>query len=127
MYTIHTRAVVRETLILRSKFKYKKVIIEIHVDDILSRYQNIEKELQKAHENLKTNPGKETVTAFGQAARKALCVLFGECATKEIETFYNGRYMEMMRDLSPFIQNKIISAIIDNGKIAVKQEKRERK
>lgn len=84
----------------------ERLTVDLDIDIHLQR-------VNKAYENLamaQIDLQKENITAekFGRAVLNLFAVLFGEDGKNRIVAFYEGKEMEMLLDLFPFINNVIM-------------------
>lgn len=108
MATIKKQALINTRLVLREGlFKRKVVHVKHHVDDLIRGYDEAQKELEYAEKTLRENPSDMTSERFGEAVVKLLQVVFGP-SSDDILEWYEGRYIEMMADIYPFIQDEIV-------------------
>lgn len=85
--------------------------VEINVDDI-AKIAAAQQTLFMAKELIKKEPQNEKAQeAFGTAVLAVLAVIFGKENTDKILAFYDGRYIEMLKDIMPFIDKALLPKI----------------
>ena len=116
MYKI-TRNHVVEDLLIEDEGKTLELSVDLNVDDVIGRYTAAGRALVEAQEMLKTakQDDLETLTVkLGEAVTTLFRAIFGDDQAAKIIEFYNGRYMEMLADIAPFI-NDVVAPRIAEG------------
>lgn len=100
---------INEKLIIKDgTFKRLKINVKMHVDDVLSDYNSAQAKLKIAEEKIRKNPTEFSQKEYGEAVINIFNVVFGEKDTQRILKFYENRYAEMLIDIFPFVQDKIL-------------------
>jgi hypothetical protein len=112
-YQIKRKSKIKERLELcdESGAVVLPIDVEINVDDI-AKIANAQQTLFMAKELIKKEPQNEKAQeAFGTAVLAVFAVLFGKENTEKILAFYEGRYIEMLKDIMPFIENALLPKV----------------
>ena len=112
MYQI-TRNHVVEDLELDDNGKKLQLHVDLNVDAILRRYQQVAGELTKAQNEVKKGLTEERVEALGAAILNLFVLVFGEDQAKQLVEFYDGAYTEMLADVAPFISEVVTPKITE--------------
>lgn len=89
------------------------VDVDINVDDMGGRIAAAQDVLAMAKELVQKEPKSEKAQeAFGTAVMALFAVIFGQENTISILEFYDGRYIEMLADVFPFIKDVIMPEVI---------------
>lgn len=132
MYKVQRAGHIESDLQITDKGKELTLHVDLHVEDVLQSYNKAALEVAKAQEKSKLISGaadgtftpeqiNESYEALGATIVTLFTVIFGEEQTRKVIDFYQGRYIEMLMDVSGFIAEEI------SPKIREEQEKIERK
>ena len=114
MYKI-TRNHIVEELEITDGGKAYTFSVDINVDEILSRYNQTQYKIAAAAEAAKKAKGQEDMQAaersMGEAVLGLFELIFGADQAKQIVDIYNGRSLEMLNDISPFIVDVIMPRV----------------
>lgn len=99
---------IKEKLIIKNGLKRLKINVVIHIDDIIRDYDKMQKELVEAETAIKESPTEINKEKYGKAVIDLLTVVFGEKDTCKLLKFYENRYIELLLDIFPFLQNNIV-------------------
>ena len=110
MYKI-TRNHIYEELCFEDGDKTLNLNVDINVDSILSAYTKAQYAIAKASKDAKEAANEKDVDkaqdAIGNAILGLFTIVFGEDQTKQITEFYDGRTLEMLGDVIPFITDVV--------------------
>ena len=110
---IKSKPMIRQEVVFRDGRKRMKIRLNLYVDDILGAYLKAQERLEAA-ENLFMVDGSETTsTEYGEAAVALMQAVFGDACAAAIIKFYEGKYIQMLADVYPFIQEKILPQLQD--------------
>lgn len=114
MYKV-TRNHIVEELEITDGGKARVFSVDINVDEILSRYNQTQYKIAAAAEAAKKAKGPEDLQSaernMGEAVLGLFELIFGADQAKEILDIYDGRSMEMLSDISPFIADVIMPKV----------------
>lgn len=114
MYKV-TRNHIVEELEITDSGKSKVFSVDINVDEILSRYNQTQYKIAAAAEAAKKAKAPDDMQKaerdMGEAVLGLFELIFGADQTKEILEIYDGRSMEMLGDISPFIADVIVPKV----------------
>lgn len=113
MYKIKRNHIL-EDLEIEDNDKKLNLTVDIDVDRILKQYMEAGSTVAKAQESVKNGTGQEE--ALGEAILALFCLIFGEDQTKQLVDFYGERYLEMLSDVVPFINDVITPRIMEARK-----------
>lgn len=86
--------------------------VDLNVDEVANRVNKAYEMLAMAQNELKKNINSEQLLeAYGNAVISVFNVIFGADGASRIIAFYEGKYIEMLLDLFPFINNEIMPKI----------------
>ena len=115
------------TLVYREGlFRRKKLVIRVigRVDDMVDAYNRAQKQLQDAENMVHKDASELNQKKYGDAVLALFRVCFGNEGTEKIVAFFEGRYIEMLAELYPFIEQKILPKLNNPYKEAVLRAKR---
>lgn len=113
MYKIKRSNHVTESLQIEDRGKLLELTVDIVIDDIMKKYVELGSRLGKLQAMLKAEEKTEDLYAeYGRTVVEYFELFFGEEQTAKIMELYNGRYSEMLIDITPFLQDVIVPAII---------------
>ncbi|MDO4547668.1 MAG: hypothetical protein Q4D04_06215 [Clostridia bacterium] len=108
---IHSQPMLKKTMRIRRGLKVLSVKVRLHVDDVAADYNKAQGRLADTEKLLQKNASEASMNEYGEAVINLFCVLFGEKDTERIIKFYEGRYIEMLADIYPWIQDNILPAL----------------
>ena len=129
---INVSPLINEKLTLKYKtglFSGKKLTIRVigRVDDMVAAYDKAQKMLQNAEDLVKKDASELNTQRYGNAVMALFTVCFGEEGAQKIVEFFEGRYIEMLAEVYPFIQEKILPKLNNPYKEAIERAKRMKK
>ena len=129
---INVNPLINEKLVLTYNegfFRRKKLILRVigRVDDMVNAYNRAQKQLQDAENMVRKDATELNQQKYGEAVLALFNVCFGAEGTEKIVDFFEGRYIEMLAELYPFIEEKILPKLNNPYKEAVERAKRMRK
>lgn len=120
MYQIVRNHVV-EDLELEDNGKKLVLHVDMNVDKILGRYLQVAGELAQAQRAVRAEQTAEKVEALGAAILNVFSVIFGDAQAKQLVDFYDGAYMEMLADVTPFI-NDVVAPKVNEAQQRIMQQ-----
>ena len=101
----------------------KKLVLHVYmnVDKILGRYLQVAGELAQAQRAVRAAQTDEKVEALGAAILNVFSVIFGDAQAKQLVDFYDGAYMEMLADVTPFI-NDVVAPKVNEAQQRIMQQ-----
>lgn len=120
MYQIIRNHVV-EDLELEDNGKKLVLHVDMNVDKILGRYLQVAGELAQAQRAVRAEQTDEKVEALGAAILNVFSVIFGDDQAKQLVDFYDGAYMEMLADVTPFI-NDVVAPKVNEAQQRIMQQ-----
>jgi predicted naringenin-chalcone synthase len=120
MYQIVRNHVV-EDLELEDNGKKLVLHVDMNVDKILGRYLQVAGELAQAQRAVRAEQTDEKVEALGAAILNVFSVIFGDAQAKQLVDFYDGAYMEMLADVTPFI-NDVVAPKVNEAQQRIMQQ-----
>ena len=120
MYQIVRNHVV-EDLELEDNGKKLVLHVDMNVDKILGRYLQVAGELAQAQRAVRAEQTDEKVEALGAAILDVFSVIFGDAQAKQLVDFYDGAYMEMLADVTPFI-NDVVAPKVNEAQQRIMQQ-----
>lgn len=120
MYQIVRNHVV-EDLELDDNGKKLVLHVDMNVDKILGRYLQVAGELAQAQRAVRAEQTAEKVEALGAAILNVFSVIFGDAQAKQLVDFYDGAYMEMLADVTPFI-NDVVAPKVNEAQQRIMQQ-----
>ena len=119
---IRSKPLINEKVTFRIGKKKMKIHVMAYVDDIIDAYDKAQERLSKAENLLKADASMANTVEYGAAAAGLMQVVFGdECAAAIIKC-YEGRHIQMLADVYPFIQKKILPKLNDPfGKVRIER------
>jgi hypothetical protein len=120
MYQIVRNHVV-EDLELEDNGKKLVLHVDMNVDKILGRYLQVAGELAQAQRAVRSEQTDEKVEALGAAILNVFSVIFGDAQAKQLVDFYDGAYMEMLADVTPFI-NDVVAPKVNEAQQRIMQQ-----
>lgn len=133
MYTIRRSKTITEQLaLLYSDGTVADILdVSVDVDTITADYfrcrdalVNADKKLREARSKGETGAFYEAYSRLGSAVADYFSVIFGKENTCRIIEFYEGKYVEMLAQVVPFINEKFAPAIGKAKELRIKQLKR---
>ena len=113
MYKIKRSGHISESLQIEDGAKLLDLTVDISVDEIMADYVELGSHLAKLQTMLDNGEKTEDLYAeYGKTVLAYFELFFGADQTEKIVSFYNGRYSEMLADITPFLQDVIVPAII---------------
>lgn len=125
MYQIKRNHIVEE-LQIEDEGKILNLSVDLNVDDVIGRYTAAGRALVDAEQKLKTaDKGnmEELMLTLGEAVTTLFRVVFGDDQAAQIIDFYNGRYMEMLADIAPFINDVVAPRMAEGQERAAERYK----
>lgn len=125
MYQIKRNHIVEE-LQIEDEGKVLNLSVDLNVDDVIGRYTAAGRALVDAEQKLKTaDKGnmEELMLTLGEAVTTLFRVVFGDDQAAQIIDFYNGRYMEMLADIAPFINDVVAPRMAEGQERAAERYK----
>ena len=110
---IKVKPLIRKNVVFRNGRKRMKIKLNLYVDDILQSYDKAQQRLVEAEKAIRTAGTQESSIEYGRAATDLLQTVFGIECTAAIIKFYEGRYIQMLADVYPFIQKEILPHLND--------------
>ncbi len=113
MYKIKRSGHISESLQIEDGAKLLDITVDISVDEIMADYVELGSHLAKLQTMLdKGEKAEDLYAEYGKTVLAYFELFFGADQTEKIVSFYNGRYSEMLTDITPFLQDVIVPAII---------------
>lgn len=112
-YKIQVNPIIDEQFIFRDGKRKLKIRMHAYVDDIILRYEKAQKELEAAEKLFKADASDLAAEAYGKAAVALIQAVFGEEAAAAMFKFYDGRMIQLLHDIYPAIQEKILPHLSD--------------
>ena len=113
MYKIKRSGHISESLQIEDGAKLLDITVDISVDEIMADYVELGSHLAKLQTMLdKGEKAEDLYAEYGKTVLAYFELFFGADQTERIVSFYNGRYAEMLTDITPFLQDVIVPAII---------------
>ena len=113
MYKIKRSGHISESLQIEDGAKLLDLTVDISVDEIMADYVELGSHLAKLQTMLdKGEKAEDLYAEYGKTVLAYFELFFGADQTEKIVSFYNGRYSEMLTDITPFLQDVIVPAII---------------
>lgn len=125
MYQIKRNHIVEE-LQIEDEGKVLNLSVDLNVDDVIGRYTAAGRALVDAEQKLKTaDKGnmEELMLTLGEAVTTLFRVVFGDDQAAQIIDFYNGRHMEMLADIAPFINDVVAPRMAEGQERAAERYK----
>lgn len=125
MYQIKRNHIIEE-LQIEDEGKVLNLSVDLNVDDVIGRYTAAGRALVDAEQKLKTaDKGnmEELMLTLGEAVTTLFRVVFGDDQAAQIIDFYNGRYMEMLADIAPFINDVVAPRMAEGQERAAERYK----
>lgn len=110
---IKSNPMIRHTVVFRNGKKRMKIKLNLYVDDILFAYHKAQQRLEMAEKAFSENSLEADATEYGEAAVALMQAVFGEECAAAIIKFYEGRYIHMLAEVYPVIQQKILPQLQD--------------
>lgn len=129
---INVDPLINEKLVLVYRegfFRRKRLMIRVigRVDDMVEAYNRAQKQLMDAENMVHKDAAELNQKRYGDAVLALFHVCFGVEGTEKIVEFFEGRYIEMLAELYPFIEQKILPKLQNPYKEAVLRAKRMQK
>lgn len=124
-YQIKRNHVVEE-LQIEDEGQTLTIKVDLNVDDVIGRYNAAGRELVEAEQklrNAKTEDMESTMVTLGEAVTTLFRVVFGDDQAAQIIDFYNGRYMEMLADIAPFLNDVVAPRMVEGQERAAERYK----
>lgn len=106
--SIKVSPLIKETVVFKNGKKRLKIKFAIFAEDIIEEYTKNQEKLEKAEKLFKDTGKLKYSQDYGNAAVALIQTIFGEQNADEIFKFYGGRYIQMLADIYPFIESKIL-------------------
>lgn len=104
---------IRESVEIEDGSKVLHLDVDVNVDSVLRQYVEIGSQLSKLQAKLREGEKTEELYAdFGRVLLAWFELFFGAEQTKLIVEFYDGRYTEMLSDITPFLQDVVVPAFV---------------
>lgn len=113
MYKIKRSRHIAESLQIEDGDKLLDLTVDIVIDDIMKKYIELGSRLAKLQEMV--DAGEKTEDLYAEYGRTVVAyfeLFFGTEQTARILNFYSNRYSEMLLDVTPFLQDVVVPAII---------------
>ena len=105
---IKSQPMIRERVVFRDGRRKLVVRLNLYVDDLIESYDRAQAKLEYAEKMFKKDASELHAREYGEAAVALVQAVFGAEPAAAIFTFYNGRHIQMLADVYPFIQKKIL-------------------
>lgn len=113
MYKIKRSGHISESLQIEDGAKLLDLTVDILIDEIMANYVELGSRLAKLQTMLdKGEKAEDLYAEYGKTVLAYFELFFGADQTEKIVSFYDGRYSEMLSDITPFLQDVIVPAII---------------
>ena len=113
MYKIKRAKHILETLQIEDNGKTYDFTVDVTVDDIMHDYVNLGSRLAKLQQMIDAGEKTEDLyTEYGKTIVAFFELFFGSEQAKQIIDLYQGRYSEMLLDVTPFLQDAVVPEII---------------
>ena len=113
MYKIKRSGHISESLQIEDGAKLLDLTVDISIDEIMADYVELGSHLAKLQTMLDKGENAEDLYAeYGKTVLAYFELFFGADQTEKIVSFYDSRYSEMLSDITPFLQDVIVPAII---------------
>ena len=119
MYQIKRNHIVEE-LEIEDNGKVLHLDVDISVDEIIREYITARVRMQGASQAAKMAKNENDLgkaeEAMGDAVISLFNIVFGQDNTKKILDFYDGKYIAMLEEISPFILEVVEPRVIEAQK-----------
>lgn len=119
MYQIKRNHIVEE-LEIEDNGKVLHLDVDISVDEIIREYITARVRMQGASQAAKKAKNENDLgkaeEAMGDAVISLFNIVFGQDNTKKILDFYDGKYIAMLEEISPFILEVVEPRVIEAQK-----------
>lgn len=113
MYKIKRSRHIVENLQIEDGGKVLDLVVDVIIDDIMKKYIDLGSRLAKLQGMIEAGEKSEDLYAeYGKTVVAYFELFFGTEQTARILNFYNNRYSEMLLDVTPFLQDVVVPAII---------------
>ena len=114
-YKINTKTAFNETVIISGRgWKKLKINVSISTDALINKAKPLAEELMKTGKAYSTEIGNdaEKFKAFTDSLDAMFKLIFGEKNYQKVLKYYNGEYLEMASDLTPFVRDCVVPAAV---------------
>lgn len=104
---------VTEQLQIEDAGKELTLNVDIYVDAIIRDYVELGSRLNALRQRLQSgDKTEELIVEYGKVVTSYFALFFGEDQTVQLLEWYDHRYNEMLLDITPFLQDVVVPAII---------------
>lgn len=108
MYTItKSDNTIKTELCVKSGEIEKIYKVNLHVEDVISKYNNLRRLLGEADRQRKEKQTEESYKQLGEVIVELIRIIFGDEQASDMIDFYENRVIELLLDVVPFINNEI--------------------
>lgn len=114
-YKVDAKQAFNETVIISGRgWKKLKIKVSISTDALISRAKPLAEELMKTGKAYSAEIGNdaEKFKAFTDSLDAMFKLIFGEKNYQKVLKYYNGEYLEMAADLTPFVRDCVVPAAV---------------
>lgn len=114
-YRIESKSAFNETVIISGRgWSNLKVKVSISTDALVNKAKPLAEELMKTGKAYSAEIGDapEKFVAFTKALDAMFALIFGAKNYQKVLKYYNGEYLEMAADLTPFVRDCVIPAAV---------------
>ena len=114
-YKIETKSAFNETVIISGHgWKKLKIKVSISTDALVNKAKPLAEELMKTGKAYSAEMGNdaEKFKAFTDSLDAMFALIFGAKSYQKVLKYYNGEYLEMAADLTPFVRDCVIPAAV---------------
>lgn len=121
MYTVKRAPKIRETLRLEDGEKVLEVKVSLDVSEAVDRYWKYYENFCIAKDAIRKAPSEVSQEQFGNAVLALFGFVFGGDQTRDILSFYDGNYAEMLTDIAPFVLDVVYPKLREASKTHIKK------
>lgn len=113
MYKIKRQNHITEQLQIEDNGKELTLNVDIYVDAITRDYVELGARLNRLRQQIQQKDApEELITEFGRVITSYFILFFGEEQTEKLLELYEHRYNELLLDITPFLQDVVVPAIV---------------
>lgn len=121
MYTIKRAPKIRETLRLEDGEKTLEVKVDLDINEAVDRYWKYYENFCIARDAIQKSPSEVSQEQFGNAVLALFGFVFGGDQARDILSFYDGNYAEMLTDIAPFVLDVVYPKLREASKAHAKK------
>jgi len=114
-YKVDAKQAFNETIIISGRgWKKLKIKVSISTDALVNKAKPLAEELMKTGKAYSAEIGNdaEKFKSFTDSLDAMFVFVFGAANYKKVLKYYNGEYLEMAADLTPFVRDCVIPAAV---------------